>query len=87
MKNLYFNIKYFCTSENICHFKTLGLNKTASKEEIKKAYYKMAKIYHPDISNSKINLFTNKIRRVIMKRYSKRLHKLMRFYTIIRIYQ
>ncbi|MCF7798608.1 molecular chaperone DnaJ [Candidatus Woesearchaeota archaeon] len=32
------------------YYKTLGINKDASKEEIKKAYKKMAKQYHPDLN-------------------------------------
>ncbi len=30
------------------YYETLGINKSASKEEIKKAFYKMAHKYHPD---------------------------------------
>ena len=30
------------------HYETLGLQKNASKDEIKTAYHKLAKIYHPD---------------------------------------
>jgi DnaJ-class molecular chaperone len=30
------------------HYETLGLQKNASKDEIKTAYHKLAKVYHPD---------------------------------------
>jgi len=32
------------------HYKTLGINKGASKEEIKRAFRKMARKYHPDVN-------------------------------------
>ena len=34
-------------------YKTLGVSKTASEEEIRKAYKKLARTYHPDIDPSK----------------------------------
>ena len=35
------------------HYRTLGLPVGASKERIKKAYRKLAKLYHPDKNQSK----------------------------------
>lgn len=34
------------------HYKLLGINYTASPAEIKKAYYFLAKKYHPDLNSS-----------------------------------
>ena len=37
---------------DIDYYKRLGLSKTASSEQIKKKFYKLAKAYHPDSIDS-----------------------------------
>jgi DnaJ-class molecular chaperone len=39
------------------HYQTLGILSTASDEEIKAAYYKLAKANHPDITPENSNKF------------------------------
>ena len=34
------------------YYQILGLNSQASKKEVKKAYWKLAKKYHPDVNPS-----------------------------------
>ncbi len=53
--------------EDQTHYQLLGISQTASVEEIKKAYRKLAKKYHPD-SNSENNL-TDDIFKEISKAY------------------
>jgi curved DNA-binding protein CbpA len=49
----------FCTrikfnpSKDTCYYKTLNVPSTATLEDIKKEYYKLAKKYHPDNINEK----------------------------------
>ncbi len=35
------------------YYKIMGLAKTATKDEIKRAYKKLARKYHPDVSKEK----------------------------------
>ena len=45
------------------YYKILGLERTASKGEIKKAFYALARKYHPDLHNDDA-YFTNKFNEI-----------------------
>lgn len=45
-----FNFGYDPTKD---YYKILGINQSASESEIKQAYYKLAKIHHPDVNKGK----------------------------------
>jgi len=45
------------------YYKILGLERTASKAEIKKAYYALARKYHPDLHNEE-EYFINKFNEI-----------------------
>lgn len=51
-------IKCFSTKikSKTCYYKTLNLNSNATLDEIKKEYYRLAKIYHPDNVNENSSL-------------------------------
>ena len=36
-----------------CYYKTLGISRNATKKEVKKAFKKLSKKYHPDVSKEK----------------------------------
>lgn len=67
------------------HYKSLGLSPDATQSEIKSAYYKLSKIYHPDKNNGSEES-TKKFRdittayEVLGKEDSRRMYDLQEFY-------
>lgn len=40
------------TRTQVDHFRVLGVSPGATEEEIKKAYHKLVKVYHPDLNKA-----------------------------------
>lgn len=53
IKTLLQNVEYnFATSQRkTCYYKVLNVSTEAPLEEIKRAYFELAKVYHPDTGN------------------------------------
>ena len=51
------HIKYFSTSFNKEYYKILGISNNASPKEIKEGFYKLAKVFHPDVSKGSEDKF------------------------------
>lgn len=47
------NKKYFSTMFEKDLYKIIGVNKGSDKNEIKKAFYNKAKLYHPDLNGGR----------------------------------
>jgi curved DNA-binding protein CbpA len=41
---------------NKSNYEILGINSNCTKEEVKSAYYKLAKLFHPDLNNNSLNI-------------------------------
>ncbi|XP_033736007.1 chaperone protein dnaJ 1, mitochondrial-like [Pecten maximus] len=52
-KNLYINTTWFLTRSMSTHYDTLGIKRNASNDDIKNAFVKLSKKYHPDVSAHK----------------------------------
>jgi|LauGreDrversion4_2_1035121.scaffolds.fasta_scaffold2424345_1 DnaJ-class molecular chaperone len=48
----YTNKKYFSNLLEKDLYKIIGVNKESNKNDIKKAFYQKAKLYHPDLSGT-----------------------------------
>lgn len=46
--------RQFSTQKSNDYYQTLGIKRTAKRSDIKKAYFKLAKKYHPDVNSSVI---------------------------------
>lgn len=52
------------TATRVCHYKTLNVSTEATIDEIKKAYFEMAKKYHPDMNrNTTVDPVNNILRK------------------------
>ena len=77
--NIYHSKRTFhSTSPTKCHYETLGLTKQASSDEIKNAYKRLAKEYHPDVNKSESSSFVeiNEAYSILSDRIKKRRYDL-----------